>query len=107
MKTKEQNDKVAQAAAGDKQQEANVSKKTIQMGNDEFILYIRKRYKSCCLKNPDLGDRIWRWIEKHAQGEILGNKSEECFWRKQADNIGEILLPYTATQFEFRSNARN
>jgi hypothetical protein len=34
----------------------------IQMGNDEFILYIRKTSINCNLFNNDLGKKIWEWI---------------------------------------------
>ncbi len=36
---------------------------SIQMGNDEFILYIRKNHQKCATNNALLGKRIWEWIE--------------------------------------------
>jgi len=36
-------------------------KNTITMGNDEFILYIRKNY-NCSLTNDRIGKLVWSWI---------------------------------------------
>ena len=34
-------------------------KSKIRMGNDEFILYIRKQNVNCKTSNPVLGKKIW------------------------------------------------
>jgi transcriptional regulator with XRE-family HTH domain len=43
----------------------------ITMGNDEFILYIRKNHPHCATSNDQLGKCIW-------QGIILGQRSQSC-----------------------------
>ena len=75
----------------------------IQMGNDEFILYIRKNYPTCSRTNDDLGRRIWAWIgESDTNAEKAGNGDPvPCFWGDTAANIAETRLPLTATQFKF------
>ena len=76
---------------------------SIQMGNDEFILYIRKNHPNCAKSNDDLGKRIWKWIkERDATAEKAGNgDAVPCIWGDTAAHIGETKLPYKATQFRF------
>jgi hypothetical protein len=75
---------------------------SIQMGNDEFILYIRKIHKACTKTNDDLGQRIWKWIKEHdATAEQVNGKSEPCEWGAIGAGLGETKLPKTATQFRF------
>lgn len=71
----------------------------IKMGNDEFILYIRKKGKSK-LANDQLGKRIWNWLEKEADGKQI-EKRVGCEWGEGATGVEPDKLPYTATQFEF------
>lgn len=74
---------------------------TITMGNDEFILYIRKT--SVCKKSNDLlGREIWEWLK--VRGALKTVEDMPCLWGKSANNIGALLLPQTATQFEFQRN---
>lgn len=73
----------------------------IQMGNDEFILYIRKTSKSCSLINPDLGKKIWDWISSKDKSAGIIEEDVECLWGKDTPNTGPLKLPKTATQFEF------
>lgn len=75
----------------------------IQMGNDEFILYIRKNYRNCATSNVDLGKRIWMWIkERDATAAKVGKEEAvPCIWGDTAANIGETKLPIRATQFQF------
>jgi hypothetical protein len=77
----------------------------ITMGNDEFILYIRKTYSACSKTNDELGHRIWKWIEENDRTAIQvdGGKSVPCYWGHTGTYIGETLLPKTATQFQFES----
>lgn len=72
----------------------------IKMGNDEFILYVRKQNGNCELKNNLLGRKIWEWIRDNANGVQIG-KRKGCEWGEEAENVDEKHLPYTATQFEF------
>ena len=75
----------------------------IKMGNDEFILYIRKNYQDCTTSNVQLAKSIWGWIEKNAAPaeQLYGGKSVPCYWGVSAANIDDTKLPKTATQFEF------
>lgn len=78
----------------------------IQMGNDAFILYIRKNHKGCNTTNDRLGRLIWEWIEKRDETakQLNDGKSVPCFWSDSGAHIGETELPKTATQFEFERN---
>ena len=73
---------------------------TIRMGNDEFILHLRKRHPTCALRNPDIGQRIAEWLRSNASGRDLGE--EPCRWDPLGAGVGERALPKTAHQFEFR-----
>jgi len=73
----------------------------IQMGNDEFILYIRKTSKNCSLVNNDLGRKIWDWISSNDKSARIIKEDEECLWGKNTPNTDPVNLPKTATQFEF------
>ena len=75
----------------------------IQMGNDEFILYIRKNYPNCATSNDRLGRLIWEWIQgcDPTAEKVGGGESVPCFWGATAANIDETKLPKTATQFRF------
>lgn len=72
----------------------------IVMGNDEFILYIRKQNKKCKSTNDQLGRKIWEWLINNANGTQV-EENMKCLWGKNADNVNEKGLPYTATQFAF------
>jgi transcriptional regulator with XRE-family HTH domain len=76
---------------------------SIQMGNDEFILYIRKNYKDCATSNDQLGKRIWDWINEHDTTAEKTNNGDSvpCFWGDTGAHISETKLPKTATQFRF------
>ena len=76
---------------------------SIEMGNDEFILYIRKNHPACTTSNEQLGKRIWKWIEEHdtTAKEANDGKSVPCFWGDSGAHITETKLPKTATQFRF------
>ncbi len=72
----------------------------IQMGNDEFILYCRKKHKGDEKSTAQLGKLIWEWIRDNADGKKV-DKRENCKWGDKANNVSATGLPYTATQFEF------
>ena len=73
---------------------------TIKMGNDEFILYIRKNY-NCTLTNNQLGKKIWLWLdEQNVNAKQIGE--QDCIWGKDIENKEGLGLPKTATQFEFK-----
>lgn len=74
----------------------------IRMGNDEFILYIRKNYTECQATNELLGRQIWIWLRDNADGQ-KGEANQLCSWGTTGEHIGERLLPKTATQFTFNA----
>ncbi|KAA6316328.1 hypothetical protein EZS27_033346 [termite gut metagenome] len=69
----------------------------IQMGNDEFILYIRKNYQ-CNIENATLGKDIWEWIRNNDSKAIQTKENAPTKWDGP---FGPTQLPKTATQFEF------
>ncbi|MGD0831186.1 MAG: hypothetical protein ABR907_09605 [Terracidiphilus sp.] len=74
---------------------------SIQMGNDEFILYIRKNYVTCTKRNDVLGENIWKWIIKEDATARQVRVDVPCHWGDTAAHIGPTELPKTATQFRF------
>ena len=76
---------------------------SIQMGNDEFILYIRKNHPKCPTSNDQLGKRIWEWIKEHdtTAAKAGSGESEPCLCSDTGAHLGETKLPYRATQFRF------
>ncbi len=80
---------------------------TIIIGADELILWLRKNEKAVNTPNDEihgLGVKIRRTIEELG-GHIVA-KNQECFWANEADNnnIGQYLLPKTATQYELNTD---
>ena len=78
---------------------------TIKMGNDEFILYIRKQNPNADrISTKDLGRKIWEWIREHEATAEQYMKDAPCLWDTNinAHNIASDKLPKTATQFIFR-----
>lgn len=73
---------------------------TITMGNDEFILYIRKT-SECKLVNNDLGRKIWDWISSNDKSAVIIKEDQPCLWGDNTPNTGPRKLPKTATQFRF------
>jgi hypothetical protein len=78
----------------------------ITMGNDEFILYIRKNNPDCQIPNGQLGKMIWQWLEKNGRDENeplpkIVERDHPCRWRNSPEITSELSLPKTATQFEF------
>ena len=72
----------------------------IVMGDDEFILYIRKQYRDCGIPNPRLGRLIWeRLRELDPTAEKVRERPVRCEWGDTGSFIGERQLPGTATQF--------
>lgn len=75
---------------------------TIKMGNDEFILYIRKQYPKCKKTNDKLGEAIWKWIEKNAKGKKTNmGKQVDSLWLEEPKTVNALALPASSTQFEF------
>ena len=71
----------------------------ITMGNDEFILYIRKWHPECTTITKDLGKKIWIWLRKHgAQKSPI--KPQHSYW-DESKKVNKDMLPKHATQFEF------
>jgi len=71
----------------------------IRMGNDEFILYIRKTYPNCKTTTRQLGKSIWEWLRKNEATKIQ-EQPQHTYWVK-AEKVEIEMLPEHATQFEF------
>ena len=71
------------------------------MGNDEFILYIRKHHPNCILSAGELGKRIYQEIIRiDANAHIIQNDAP-CDWGNEGDFIAKNRLPKTAAQISF------
>lgn len=71
----------------------------ITMGNDEFILYIRKWHPGCETTTKELGKKIWVWLKK--KGAVKSSiKPKHSYWDK-SEKVNKDMLPEHATQFEF------
>lgn len=76
--------------------------KPIKMGNDEFILYVRKHNKESKYETKKLGELICKWLKEHAGLEEKEIEYDvECLWGEQANNVAPDKLPKTAAQFVF------
>ncbi len=75
------------------------SSSIIKMGNDEFILYIRKKTNVCSLGNKVIGRKIWDWLEPRGATKTK-KQPQHAYWIK-AEKVEEYMLPEHATQFEF------
>ena len=73
----------------------------IIMGDDEFILHVRKNGFGQNSENPELGRKIWVWIRAHDTGATKIQKDQACRWGDAGSFISEDDLPKTATQFKF------
>ena len=76
----------------------------INMGNDEFILYIRKNYRHCNIENDQLGKRIWEEIQRLDRNAKKIIEDQPCMWETDGDSISPNILPKTAAQFSFDRN---
>jgi len=74
---------------------------SIIMGNDEFILYIRKNFPSCRTPNDQLGKTIWHWLESNDATAEIVERDRACEWGSSDTVTSETSLPKTATQFRF------
>ena len=72
---------------------------TIKMGNDEFILYIRKWHPDCKTSTQQLGKAIWIWLRDN-KAQKLNVQPQHAYWVK-AEKVEIEMLPEHATQFEF------
>lgn len=76
--------------------------KLIKMGNDEFILYVRKHNKKSKYDTKKLGELICKWLKENTSLEEKNIEYNiECLWGEQANNIAPDKLPKTASQFVF------
>jgi len=71
------------------------------MGNDEFILHIRKKSNRSKYDNDYLGKIIWENIKTLDPDAVIIEKDQKCFWGSEGENINARMLPKTATQFKF------
>lgn len=85
--------------------------KTIVMGSDEFILYIRKQYPKCETTTKFLGRQIADFMiskgfynPDEENGKLNAKNEQYCYWKKGEntdDFIGEKFLPEKANQYVF------
>ncbi len=73
----------------------------ITMGNDEFILYIRKWHPSCRLTNDTLGRMIAIWFRDCGQPHQKVEDNRAAYWGSEGEFVNDHQLPVTAAQFEF------
>ena len=71
------------------------------MGNDEFILHIRKRYPDCNLPNGELGRRIYQKILQLDPNARIVQNDAPSYWGVEGDFVAESRLPKTAAQISF------
>jgi hypothetical protein len=71
------------------------------MGNDEFILYLRKRYPACNLSTSELGRRIYLQIRQIDPNAQIVEADAPCYWGGSEEFIAENRLPKTAAQISF------
>lgn len=74
-------------------------KEKICMGNDEFILYIRKQSTNRTITNDHLGRLIWEWLREKGASKKQ-EQPQPTYWTK-SEKVNEYMLPEYATQFEF------
>lgn len=72
----------------------------IKMGNDEFILYLRKNNLAVGKNTANLGKSIWEWLQANTH-EPSKVDNCECYWGAEGEFIDALKLPKTATQFSF------
>jgi DNA-binding XRE family transcriptional regulator len=73
-------------------------KATINIGNDELILHLRKANPDCNLGNEAIGKRTWVYIRDHLRGEKI-EEDQPTLWAEAPSVLGSTRLPKTATQF--------
>jgi len=73
----------------------------IVMGNDEFILYVRKQYPDCTTTNDVLGRSIWDKLLALDSNARIVERDVTCYWGHAASGVAADKLPQTATQFSF------
>ena len=74
------------------------------MGNDEFILYLRKHYPNCGLSTKELGKRIYQWIHQADPNARIVEDNAPCYWGFEGDFVADNRLPKTAAQISFDPN---
>lgn len=73
----------------------------IIMGNDEFILYLRKHNPDCHLPNDTLGRLIWNRIKVLDTNAQIIEDDKLCYWEHTGASVSETRLPKTSAQFRF------
>ena len=76
----------------------------IIMGNDEFILYIRKNFTECITSTASLARSIWIWLKKNDPTAKKVEKGRPCIWGGEGKFVSADQLPKSATQFKFNVN---
>lgn len=73
----------------------------IKMGNDEFILYLRKNNLAVGKNTANLGKSIWEWLQANTHEPSIEEYNVSCYWGDEGEFIDGLDLPKTATQFSF------
>ncbi len=80
---------------------------TVKLGNDDFILFIRKNQrqggKASVTKNNQLGSDIWKFIRDSKIGDKVNDDSIPCQWNPIECNDEGLGLPKNATQFNIET----
>jgi len=74
---------------------------SIRMGNDEFILHIRKLNQHCEISNDHLGKSIRQWLRDNDPTAEIIERDQPCRWGNSPQITSETTLPKTAAQFRF------
>ena len=71
------------------------------MGNEEFILCVRKQFPGGRLTNDLLGKKIWEEIRRLDPSAEIVVRDQPCLWGDSPEITSELTLPKTAAQFSF------
>ncbi len=77
---------------------------SIVMGNDEFILYVRKHNRNCKLQNNELGKKIWEKVKELDPNAKVVAEDKASYWDLHAVMVAPDKLPKTSDQMEFDRN---
>jgi hypothetical protein len=74
---------------------------SIVIGNDEFILYVRKHNQACKLDNETLGKQICEKIKSLDPNAKIVEENKASYWDLHGVSVAKDKLPATSAQMEF------
>ena len=74
---------------------------SIVMGNDEFILYVRKHNQACKIDNDTLGEQIWEKIKSLDPNAKIVEEDKASYWDLHGVLVAKDKLPKISAQIEF------